>query len=58
MFDGFPEETIRFFLGLRFHNDANYFNNHRDEYEAYVKEPFFQFIHAMAPTMETIAEGL
>lgn len=56
MFDGFPEETIRFFLGLRFHNDASYFNEHRNEYEAYVKEPFFQFIHAMAPTLETIAD--
>ena len=55
MFNGFPEETIRFFLGLRFHNDASYFNGHRDEYEAYVKEPFFQFITAMVPTMETIA---
>ena len=56
MFDGFPEETIRFFLGLRFHNDASYFNAHRDEYEAYVKKPFFQFIQTMAPTMERIAD--
>lgn len=55
MFNGFPEETIRFFLGLRFHNDASYFNEHRAEYEAFVKEPFFQFILAMAPTMEAIA---
>jgi uncharacterized protein (TIGR02453 family) len=56
MFDGFPEETIRFFLGLRFHNDAAYFNEHRDEYEAYVKEPFFRFIRAMAPALESIAD--
>ena len=56
MFSGFPEETIRFFLGLRFHNDASYFNAHRDEYEAYVKKPFFQFIHELAPAMETIAD--
>jgi uncharacterized protein (TIGR02453 family) len=56
MFDGFPEETIRFFLGLRFHNDAAYFNAHKDEFEAYVKKPFFQFISALAPTMETIAD--
>lgn len=55
MFNGFPEETIRFFLGLRFHNDASYFNEHRAEYEAFVKEPFFQFIQALAPTMESIA---
>jgi len=56
MFNGFPEETIRFFLGLRFHNDASYFHEHKDEYEAYVKEPFFQFINTMAPTMEEIAD--
>jgi uncharacterized protein (TIGR02453 family) len=56
MFKGFPEETIRFFLGLRFHNDASYFNEHRDEYEAYIKKPFFQFIQAMVPTMEKIAD--
>ncbi len=56
MFNGFPEETIRFFLGLRFHNDASYFNEHRDEYEAFVKKPFFAFIQAMTPAMETIAD--
>ncbi|MFH1512844.1 MAG: DUF2461 domain-containing protein [Bacillota bacterium] len=56
MFGGFPEETIRFFLGLRFHNDATYFNAHRNEYEAYVKEPFFEFIRALAPTLEEIAD--
>lgn len=56
MFNGFPEETIRFFLGLRFHNDASYFNEHRNEYEAFVKKPFFEFIAAMAPTLESIAD--
>jgi uncharacterized protein (TIGR02453 family) len=56
VFNGFPEETIRFFLGLRFHNDASYFNKHRDEYEAFVKKPFFEFIEAMAPTLEAIAD--
>jgi len=56
VFNGFPEETIRFFLGLRFHNDASFFNEHRDEYEAYVKKPFFEFINAMSPTLETIAD--
>lgn len=56
MFSGFPEETIRFFLGLRFHNDATYFNAHRGDYEAYVKEPFFQFIRAMAPALEMISD--
>ncbi len=56
MFNGFPEETIRFFLGLRFHNDASYFNEHRNEYEAFVKKPFFEFITEMAPVMNSIAD--
>ena len=33
MFKGFPEETIRFFLELSFHNDATLFEAHRQEYE-------------------------
>ena len=37
MFTGFPEETIRFFLELRFHNDAGFFESHRADYEAYAR---------------------
>ncbi len=56
MFAGFPEEAIQFFLGLRFHNNAAYFNAHKGEYDSFVKKPFFEFIQAMAPTMEMIAD--
>ena len=38
MFKGFPEETIRFFLELRYHNDAEFFNANRDTYETYVRK--------------------
>ena len=55
MFPGFPEETIRFFLDLRFHNETPWFHQHRAEYEAYVREPFRAFIEAMAPTVLSIA---
>lgn len=58
MFQGFPEETIRFFLGLRFHNDAAYFEAHRNEYEQYVREPFYAFIDAMAPAVKQIADDM
>ena len=58
MFEGFPEETIRFFLELRFHNEASYFNAHRDDYEAYVRKPFFGFIEAMAPAVREIADDM
>ena len=58
MFMGFTEETIRFFLDLRFHNDVSFFRAHADEYRQYVKEPFFSFIHEMEPTMRRIADDI
>ena len=32
MFTGFPEETLRFFLDIRFHNQISYFEEHRQDY--------------------------
>lgn len=58
MFDGFPEETIRFFLELRFHNDHSFFKAHEDEYHQYVKSPFYAFIEDMAPMISTIADDI
>lgn len=51
MFQGFPEETIRFFLDLRFHNEASWFHAHTDQYEQWVKKPFHQFVEAITPTL-------
>lgn len=31
MFTGFPEETLRFFLDIRFHNQISYFEEHRQD---------------------------
>ena len=58
MFSGFPEETVRFFLELRFHNEASFFNAHREDYERFVKEPFYAFIEAMAPAVRSIADDM
>ena len=58
MFQGFPEETIRFFLDLRFHNEVLWFHAHREEYEAYIRKPFREFIEAMAPTVLQIADDI
>ncbi|MCE5343949.1 MAG: DUF2461 domain-containing protein [Eubacteriales bacterium] len=58
MFDGFPEETVRFFLDLRFHNEAAFFNAHRDEYERAIRAPFYAFIEAMAPAVKQIADDM
>ena len=58
MFQGFPEETIRFFLDLRFHNEVPWFHAHREEYEAYVRKPFKEFIEAMGPYVLQIADDI
>lgn len=58
MFPGFPEETVRFFLDLRFHNETSWFHAHREAYEAYVRKPFSEFIEAMTPTVMRIADDM
>ena len=54
MFNGFPEETVRFFLDLRFHNDAAFFNENRERYRQDVQAPFYEFIEELAPLMQSI----
>lgn len=54
MFTGFPAETFQFFLDIRFHNDALYFNENRERYQRDVQGVFSDFIDALAPTMRKI----
>ena len=54
MFTGFPEETLQFFLDIRFHNDKTYFEANRARYEKDVKAVFYAFIEEMAPEMQKI----
>lgn len=54
MFTGFPEETLEFFLDLRFHNNHDYFHAQQERYQRDVREPFYAFIEAMAPYMKDI----
>lgn len=54
MFTGFPEETLQFFLDIRFHNDKTYFAEHKPRYERDVKAVFHCFIEELAPTMQQI----
>lgn len=54
MFSGFPQETLDFFLDLRFHNDKTYFEQNRARYERDVKAVFHAFIEELAPTMRKI----
>ena len=58
MFEGFSEETIRFFLELRFHNEVSFYKAHEEEYRQSVRDPFYSFIEALAPTVAAIAPDM
>lgn len=54
MFSGFTEDTIRFFLDLKFHNYPEYFHQEHDRYVETVQSLFYDFIQALGPDMKTI----
>lgn len=54
MFTGFPEETTRFFLDLRFHNSTQWYNENKDRYIREVQTPFYALIADLAPLMQRI----
>ena len=54
MFTGFTDETVQFFLDLRFHNYTEYFHDHHDRYVETVQTPFYQLIEDLGPTVRKI----
>lgn len=54
MFPGFTEDTVRFLLDIRFHNNKTFMEAHRDEYKKIVQEPFFALIDELGPAMRKI----
>ena len=54
MFTGFSEDTISFFLDLKFHNNATYFHENHDRYVEVVQRPFYEFIEDLGPAMKKI----
>ncbi len=51
MFTGFTDDTVQFFLDLKFHNDTTYFHEQHDRYLEAVQKPFYALIDDMAPEM-------
>lgn len=51
MFTGFPEETLQFFLDIRFHNNVSYYNENKERYRQDVQAPFYALIEDLAPHM-------
>ena len=58
MFTGFREETIDFFLDLKFHNNTSFFHENHDRYVEVVQKPFYQLIDDLAPDMLQIDPGM
>ena len=54
MFTGFTDETIRFFMDLKFHNYTDYFHQEHDRYVETVQSLFYAFIDDLAPDMRRI----
>ena len=57
MFTGFTDETIQFFLDLKFHNNTAYFHQEHDRYVACVQQPFYEMISDLGPDMLKIDHG-
>ena len=54
MFTGFPEETIRFFLDLRFHNSTTWYRENKERYLREVQAPFYELIGELVPLLQRI----
>jgi uncharacterized protein (TIGR02453 family) len=53
-FAGFGKETVRFLAGLRAHNEKDWFDAHRADYEAAFLAPAQAFVEALAPRLRKI----
>lgn len=54
MFNGFTDDTVQFFLDLKFHNNTAYFHDHHDLYVRHVQAPFYAMIEELGPEMQKI----
>ena len=54
MFTGFTDETIQFFLDLKFHNNTPYFHDHHDRYVETVQAPFYEMSADLGEEMRKI----
>lgn len=55
MADFFSEDSFAFLSALGEHNNRDWFNEHKDEYEQTIREPALAFIRAMQPELARFA---
>lgn len=54
MFTGFTDETLRYFLDLRFNNNTSFFHETHDRYIETVQKLFYELIETLSPMMRRI----
>ncbi len=54
MFTGFTDETIQFFLDLKFNNNTSYFHAQHDRYIEFVQKPFYDLIDGLSEEMRRL----
>lgn len=57
-FKGFPKELPVFFKELTENNTKLWFNEHKREYEQFVKQPCIDFVNTMGKKLEAIVPGI
>ncbi len=55
-FTGFPRATFEFLEGLSAHNNKQWFEAHRSDYEAYYVAPAKLFVEAIGPKLRRISK--
>jgi uncharacterized protein (TIGR02453 family) len=57
-FSGFPKETVKFLTALSRNNDKAWFDQHREDYEAYYLAPAQAFVEALAAPLKKLDKSL
>jgi uncharacterized protein (TIGR02453 family) len=57
-FTGFPPETFAFLRSLARHNDREWFEAHRDDYERACVAPTLAFVEAVGPRVKALFPGI
>ena len=51
----FSDASLKFLRGLARHNDKAWFDQHRQDYEAQVRQPFLRLIGDLQPALASIS---
>lgn len=54
MFTGFTDDTVDFFMDLKFHNNTSFFHEQHNRYVETVQAPFYAMIDALGPDMLSV----